>query len=163
MIQMDDFQPEAEYMDATFDGYDSVSKVIQAGDDKKWYVAEYPDSTPDDPIWVTVLSPTGMDWVRLPPDLGGGKSRIISRQNDRCPGCGFGSTVYHLDTHGLEVHSDYSMMCVAECHNCGWIWHRRRLGIDQDAEDDLPPNKKTLIERVIVALKAFIRWLTRKS
>ena len=58
------------------------------------------------------------DWVRLPPDLGGGQVAVVDSHMGLCPMCKEAG-VQHLK---LE-----SGLGVAECGQHGFVWYGRRL------------------------------------
>ena len=57
------------------------------------------------------------DWVRLPPELGGGEVRVLDSKAGLCPVCRDHSC-QHLQ---LDAEVD-----VAECPARGFLWYRRR-------------------------------------
>jgi hypothetical protein len=58
------------------------------------------------------------DWIRLPPELGGGTVRPVRQFGAPCPKCDEGPPVRHIECNG-GLH-------VAECERHGFVWYRRR-------------------------------------
>lgn len=57
------------------------------------------------------------DWVRMPPELGGGRLRVLGEHVGPCPMCN-AESVRHL-----ELDDRYG---VAECLADGFVWYRKR-------------------------------------
>lgn len=58
-----------------------------------------------------------IDWVRLPPELGGGEARVLGSFRGRCP-------KHELDRWGEEGSTlirDVGKYLVAECATCGFV------------------------------------------
>lgn len=68
----------------------------------------------EDPSMLLVGDQTP-DWVRLPPELGGERLRVLGAFNDRCPKCRGGGAVRHL-----ACQDGYG---VAECPTCEFVWY----------------------------------------
>lgn len=58
------------------------------------------------------------DWVRLPPELGGARVRVLGSHTAPCPMCEGDAPVRHL-----ELGND---LFVAECAFHGFAWYRKR-------------------------------------
>jgi len=58
------------------------------------------------------------DWVRLPPELGGGQERVLGSHPAPCPMCKGDAPVRHLELAGD--------LGVAECVKHGFVWYRCR-------------------------------------
>jgi hypothetical protein len=71
----------------------------------------------DEPV--LLIGDTLPDWVRLPPELGGGRLRVLRGFVAPCPKCCVGGPVTHL-----KLESD---TYVAECKGgCGFVWYNRK-------------------------------------
>jgi len=68
----------------------------------------------DDPSMLLIGDQTP-DWVRLPPELGSERLRVLGAFKDRCPKCRGGGSVKHL-----ACERNYG---VAECPTCEFVWY----------------------------------------
>jgi hypothetical protein len=74
---------------------------------------------------VLLLAVDPPDWVGLPPELGGGKLRVLGAFEAECPMCKDGKMVRHVSVeHGYFV---------AECVTHGFIWYKRKAQEDDHA------------------------------
>ena len=69
-----------------------------------------------DPTEVLVGRPRP-DWVRLPPELGGGQARVLGATVEGCPLC---------KNHQCQHYALADGIGVAECPDHGFIWFKRR-------------------------------------
>lgn len=76
---------------------------------------EHPDPRCDEAILLVMDGSAVPDWVRLPPELGGGQRRVLSKDAAPCVQCRERGFVYALD--GDEGYH------VSECMaGCGFSW-----------------------------------------
>lgn len=89
-------------------------------------MTEWFDRKPGSPVAQGSEDPTMLligdgvpDWVRLPPELGGARVKVLGAHEAPCPMCGKGPDVRHLELpDGLGV---------AECVRHGFAWYRRSV------------------------------------
>ncbi len=86
-----------------------------------------PVQVAEDGSAMTVLGGGAPDWVRLPPELGGVRTRVTGSGRAPCPKCGAGGSL-HMET-------DADSICVAECVGvCGFVWYRMRVPVGGEVQ-----------------------------
>jgi hypothetical protein len=69
----------------------------------------------DDPTML-LLGGDVPDWVKVPPEAGGGTAKVLASFKAPCPMCKEGGDVRHLKLEGN--------LGVAECTEHGFVWYR---------------------------------------